>query len=241
MSSVMKGPASPASAPSRGLAYSAPVSRTDWRDRARTGALGLVVFALAHNLTFLVTYGDTSAQALARTGHGSGWAATVALVAILALALGSAAAVRLAQLARLARDVDAGEVDVEGSGIGHLGRHLIRAWLQILGVALVLFVVAENLEHSVVGLPPPGLAVLDSGEYHLGLVVFAGAALVAALVDALYRWRRDVLVARIEGARLRWVRAHATSARPAMPWVDPRHDAIAGYRIAGRAPPPFVD
>jgi hypothetical protein len=200
-------------------------------------ALALVVFALAHNLTFLVTYGNGSGDALARTGHGAQWTAAVALIAILALALAAAGALRLAQLSRLARDLDDLTASIEHIGLRNLCGHLVRSWLVIFGCALVLFVGAENLEHVAAGLPAPGLSVLGSGEYHGALAIFAAVAFMAAMVDALYRWRRDVLVARIEAARTRWVRAHGSTGRPETPWIDRRHGAISGHRIAGRAPP----
>ena len=213
------------------------MSRSGWQDRARTGALALVVFALAHNVVFLVTFGDGSGQALTRTGHGFHWTATVVVVAILALALAAAGALRLAQLSRLARDLNEGTVSIERTGTRDLWVHLVRAWLLILGCALVLFVGAENAEHIAAGLPAPGLSVLGSGGYHLALPIFAAVALVAALIDALYRWRRDVLVARIAAARARWARARRSASRPEIPWVERRHGAIAGHRLAGRAPP----
>ena len=195
------------------------------------------MFALAHNLVFLVTFGDGSGQALARTGHGVHWTATVALVAILALALVGAGALRLAQLSGLARNLNDGTVSIEGTGVRDLYGHLVRAWLVILGCALLLFVGAENVEHIAAGLPAPGVSVLGSGEYHGALPIFAVVALVAALIDALYRWRRDVLVARIVAARARWARARRSTRRPEVPWIERRHGAIARHRIAGRAPP----
>lgn len=196
------------------------------------------MFALAHNLVFLATFGGGSGQALARTGHGVQWTATVVVVAILALALGAAGALRLAQLSRLARDIDHGGVSSARPGIGDLVEHLVRAWLVILGCALLLFVGAENVEHVIAGLPAPGLTVLGSGGYQAALTIFASVALLAALVDALYRWRRDMLAARIEAGRARWARSRGSMPRPQIPWVERRHGAIVGHRIAGRAPPP---
>jgi hypothetical protein len=195
------------------------------------------VFALAHNLTFLVTYGGASSAALARTGHGAHWTATVALVAILALALATAGAIRLIQLSRLSGELDRSANTVANGGAAVLARHLGRAWLQILVGSIVLFVCAENLERIAIGLPAPGLSVLGSDEYQGALAIFAVMALVAALIDGLYRWRRDVLVARIEAARARWGRIRLFPPRRELPWVERRHGAIVGYRVAGRAPP----
>jgi hypothetical protein len=211
------------------------VTSTIWRDRARTAALALVVFALAHNLTFLLTFGEGSDAALARTGHGAQWTATVVLVVVLALALVAAGALRLAQLSRLAGAVDRAESPSAGTRTKL--RLIGRAWLQILVGALALFVAAENLEHVAAGLVAPGLSVLGSGDYHDTLAVFAGVAFAAALVEGLYRWRREVLIARIVSARARWTGDRQSSARPNLPWIDPRHGAIVNHQIAGRAPP----
>lgn len=200
--------------------------------------LVLVVFALAHNLTFLLSYGEDSGAALARTGHGAHWTATVVLVIVLALGLVAAGALRLARLSRLARELDGGPVP--WAWARPTIRLIAQAWLQVLACALVLFVVAENLEHVAVGLAAPGLSVLGSGEYHFTLAVFAAVALAAALVDGLYRWRHEYLVARIVSARARWSRARRSSARPRLPWIDPRHGAIVDHQIAGRAPPPAL-
>ncbi len=198
--------------------------------------LALVVFALAHNLTFLLTYGEASDAALARTGHGAHWTATVALVVVLALALVAAGALRLARLSLVVRERGGGPIPL-GEARPTI-RVVAQAWLQVLIGAIVIFVVAENLEHVAVGLAAPGLSVLGSGEYHSTLAIFAGVALAAALVEGLYRWRHEYLVARIVSARARWTRARRSSARPKLPWVDVRHGAIVDHQIAGRAPPP---
>jgi hypothetical protein len=213
------------------------MSRKGWRDRVRTGALALVVFALAHNVTFLVTYDENVGAALARTGHGTQWTATVVLVAILAAVLAVAGAVRIVQLSRLAHELDGPGIGTAGGGSRDLARHVIRAWLQVFACSLVVFVAAENLEHVSAGLSAPGLNVLGSGEYHLASVVFAACALAAALVEALYRWRRDVLVALIAASRSGATRNRSSGLRPRTPWADRHHAAVTRHRIEGRAPP----
>ncbi len=210
-----------------------------WRDRSRLAALAAVAFVLAHDLIYLLTAGGAYGLALARAGHGDGWTGTVIVVATLACALAILGTVRLVGLTRLARELEAGDRSVRAGRLGDLGRHLVRAWLVILPVALVLFVIVENLEHLSVGLPAPGLSVLGSAQYHFVIGVFLVVSLLAALVDALYRWRRDILVARIEAARARLLRRPAAGARRSLPWVDRRHAAITGNRISGRAPPPL--
>ena len=208
-----------------------------WRDRFRLATLAAVAFVLAHDTVFLLTDGGSFGQALARTGHGDQWTGTVIVVAGLALSLAIAGIIRLARLSNLARQLDAGGISVRGGRPVDLVSHLLKAWLLILPVALLLFVVVENLEHLSVGLPAPGLAVLGSVQYHSVLGVFAVVSLIAALVDALYRWRRDVLVARIEAARARLDRSPRLLVGHRLPWLDRRHASITSNRISGRAPP----
>ncbi len=208
-----------------------------WRDQFRLATLAAVAFVLAHDTVFLLTDGGSFGQALARTGHGDQWTGTVIVVAGLAISLAIAGIGRLARLSRIARELDAGGISVaEGRPVDLLS-HLLKAWLLILPVALLLFVVVENLEHLSVGLPAPGLAVLGSVQYHSVLGVFALVSLLAALVDALYRWRRDVLVARIAAARARLGRSPRVVGGRRVPWLDRRHASITSNRISGRAPP----
>ena len=208
-----------------------------WRDRFRLAALATVAFVLAHDVIFLITDGRSYGLALARTGHGDQWTGTVIIVVGLAISLAVLGTARLVSLSRLAGELDAGAITVRAGRLGDLAGHLLRSWLVILPIALVLFIVVENIEHLSVGLPAPGLSVLGSAQYHSVLGVFAVVSLLAALVDALYRWRRDILVARIEAARARLRRRPARVGRRSLPWVDLRHAAITGNRISGRAPP----
>ena len=219
------------------VAYSAPMTEGHWRARFRLGALAAVAFVLAHDLVFLLTDTGSYGLALARTGHGGQWTGTVILVAALALALAVLGAIRLISLSRLAGELDAGDITVRAGAIRDLAGHLVRAWLTILPVALVLFVGVENIEHLSVGLPAPGLSVLGSSQYHSVFAVFALVSLLAALVDALYQWRRDLLVARIEAARDRLRHRAALVARHDLPWVDRRHASIIGNGLSVRAPP----
>jgi hypothetical protein len=208
-----------------------------WRDRLRLATLAAVAFVLAHDTVFLLTDGGSFGQALARTGHGDQWTGTVIVVASLAVSLAVAGIIRLARLSHLARELDAGGISIGEGRVVDLVSHLLKAWLLILPVALLMFVVVENLEHLSVGLPAPGLAVLGSAQYHSVLGVFAVVSFLAALVDALYRWRRDVLVARIAAARARLGRSPRLLVRHRLPRLDRRHASITSNRISGRAPP----
>ena len=212
------------------------IDRT-WRDRARLGLLAAVTFVLAHDIAFLLTFGSSWQAVLARTGHGNAWNETVVVVAGLAVALAFAGLARLAWLARMARRLDGGRSTAPRVGRGPLVQGLRRAWLAIFPISLALFIVVENVERTSAGLPAPGLDVMGSLGFAGIAVLFGIVAGITGLVDALYRWRRAVLIARIAAARRRPARAAAVGARPNMPWVERRHAAIAGHRIAGRAPP----
>jgi hypothetical protein len=212
------------------------IDRT-WRDRARLGLLAAITFVLAHDIAFLLTFGSSWQAVLARTGHGDGWTDTVFVVVGLAVALAFAGLARLAWLARMARRLDDGRSAAPRAGSGALVQGLRRAWLAIFPISLALFIVVENVERVSAGLPAPGLDVMGSLGIAGIAVLFGIVAGVAALVDALYRWRRAVLIARIAATRRRPARAAAVGARPNVPWVERRHAAIVGHRIAGRAPP----
>jgi len=212
------------------------IDRT-WRDRARLGLLAAITFVLAHDIAFLLTFGSSWQAVLARTGHGNAWNDTALVVLGLAVALAIAGLARLGRLARMARCLGGGRSTAPQAGHGALVQGLHRAWLAIFPVSLALFIVVENVERMSAGLPAPGLDVMGSLGFAGIAVLFGIVAGVTALVDALYRWRRAVLIARIEAARRRPARAAAVGARASVPWVERRHAAIAGHWIAGRAPP----
>jgi hypothetical protein len=213
------------------------MSHPKWQPLLRSTALALVAFVLAHNAIFLIAYRASFATALARSGHDEHWTATVIVAAELALALFVAGIARLVQLRRLVRALDGDRFAGPDDGWPGLRRHLVRGWLVMFPVTLALFVGAENLERVNVGLPAPGLGVLDAVGYPASMLILAAASLLVALVEALYRWRHEVLVARIRAARRRWARSTGSLGRREFPWVERRHGSIAGHRIAGRAPP----
>ncbi|HTC85572.1 MAG TPA: hypothetical protein VK656_02645 [Candidatus Acidoferrum sp.] len=207
-----------------------------WRERLRLGVLALAAFVLAHDAIYLILFGPAYRFGMARLGHDGRWTAAVVIVAVLSIGLGMAGLVRLIQLARLARLLDAGRVRVAAPATAYLGRHLVRSWIAIFPVATLLFIGVENVEHVAAGLPVPGLAVLGSLGYPGTLAVLGAVAGAAALVEALYRWRRDLLTARIDAARARWARTSSPT-RPDLPWVERRHGSISGHTTIGRAPP----
>ncbi|MFI5254400.1 MAG: hypothetical protein ACHQ15_02945 [Candidatus Limnocylindrales bacterium] len=213
------------------------MSQAIQRPSLRSGVLALVAFVLAHDVIFLLTYGAAAGTALAQSGHDARWTATVVVVAELGFALLVAGVARLSHLSGLAGSFNDSGDTVAARPVGRLLEHVLRGWLVVFPFALVLFVGNENLERLNAGLPAPGLGVLGPLGYPGSLFVIAAVSLLVALVDALYRWRLEVLVARIEAARARWARARQASPRPRFPWVEPRHGSIVGHLSAGRAPP----
>ena len=195
------------------------------RDRTRGGILALVAFVLAHNLLFLLRYGSSYSAFLERTGHGSAWASTVLIVAALATGLALASTARLVALSAIAGQLEAGAIRVRSGQVRDYMVHVRGALLAILLLALTLFVGYENVERVAVGLPAPGLGVLNLTD-GATIAVFAIVPLLTALVEALYRWRRDVLTAQICAARVRW---HRRARVPGS--VDLSHPARACRRL----------
>jgi hypothetical protein len=205
------------------------------RSPARLIVLAIVAFVLGHNLLYLGEYGPSYQAALARTGHGTAWSTTVAIVIALGLALGFAGAVRLLTLARLARRLDHGAVVAQDGRGREALRHLGFAWIAIFILATTLFIGWENVERVLAGGVAPGLSVVTAAASP-AIPLFVAIAFLAAAIDALYAWRRDVLVARIRAARGRSFRRGATASR--FPdWVEPWRPSPTGRHLAGRAPP----
>lgn len=204
----------------------------------RAGFAGMVAVALvlAHNLVFLADYGTGYADALARTGHDASWSIAVLGVLALGAVLFMAAAWRLRALGALAQ---AAEVSPQGAPLGYreLAGHLLPLWLRLTLVTTALFVLQENFEHLGGGGPIPGLGVLASGTYPNAFTIIAVVALGVALVGALFRWRRDVLVARIAAATFRWRPVTGCSVRSSLDGIACRLGSILGRRLAVRAPP----
>jgi hypothetical protein len=210
------------------------------RDLLSLATLSLAALILGHHLVFLTAYGPEYWTMLERTGHGPVWAITVASVAILSLGLVFLALRRLASLRQLARSIEGGGATVRDGSRRHLAWLVLRLWCVVTVASLALFVLNENLERAAVGIPAPGIAILAAGIGRTSpIFVFMAVALAVALVAGLYRWRRDVLLARIRQDRPAWDRsAHARQPRPS-PLLRGRPASLVGSRLAGRAPPPL--
>ncbi len=199
--------------------------------------LTLVALVVAHDLVFLLTYGAGYDEALAHSGHDGSWATAVVVVLAAGIGLLGLATWRLYRLgvrrpgdrpgrrpsSRRARPPSAGDSSDSGGGCTR--------------ATTLLFVIQENLEHQRIGEALPGLSVLGSGEYSDAALVIAVVTLAVAVVGALFRWRRDLLVARIVSAlQRRHRRPERVLRRPAV-MRDGRPESFVGRGLAVRAPP----
>jgi hypothetical protein len=216
----------------------APYSRlmATWRRYLGFPAMTLVALVVAHSLVFLLAYGSGYQEALAHSGHDGTWGVAVVIVLAAALGLVGLGTWRLYRLGVVARARAASEGGLR-PGPGGFAWRLVGLWVRLAGATTLLFIIQENLEHQHVGEGLPGLAVLGSAQYPNAIFVIAAVALAVAFVVVLFRWRRDVLVARITGARERWHGAPRTVPRRPVVWVERRHASIVLHRLSGRAPP----
>jgi len=196
----------------------------------------LIALVIAHNLVFILAYGSGYDEALAHSGHDGAWGTAVAVVlaaTIGLLCLGTWRLYRLGVIARI-RSVDEGGLQ---PGLKGLARRLIALWACLTGATTVLFVLQENLERQRIGQALPGFGVLESAAYPHAAFVIAAVTLAVAVVVVLFRWRRDLLVARITAERVRWQAAPMAAQRQPFVWVERRHASIVAHQVSGRAPP----
>jgi hypothetical protein len=199
-------------------------------------AMTSVALVVAHNLVFLLAYGAGFDEALAHTGHDGSWGTAVAVVLAAAFGLAGLGVWRLYRLGIAVRSMGMTEGSLRPEP-KDFARRLVGPWLRLAGATTFIFVVQENLEHQHAGLGLPGLSVLGSAEYPNAAFVIAAIALAVAFVVSLFRWRRDVLAARISAARAPRFRARPTIERRRANWVEHRHASIVVHQFSGRAPP----
>jgi hypothetical protein len=200
--------------------------------------MALVALVLGHNLIFLAGYGTRFGPAMAHTGHDHGWGAAVAISLSLGLALLLAAAWRLQRLRRAARAMDARRLPAEPGRRAFVLR--LMPWGFALTLATVaLFVLQENIESARVTSHLPGIGVLASATYPHAMPIIAAVAFAVSFVTLLLGWKVEILIARIQAASPRLLRA-APSALPRVGPIAVGHRSILGNRLAGRAPPRFA-
>lgn len=194
----------------------------------------LVALVLAHELVFLARYGSRYNEELVHAGHGGTWAAAVQTSLLLGGLLLAAGAYRLVRLRLLLRDRERAPAGARTLPVRSLVSGWRRVALRIAPATVALLTLQENFERWSIGQPMPGPAVLLTPEYAGGLWIALLVGLAVAFVVALFRWRREALLAMLRAARMRHAPATAHR-RPAIVVFRPR--PRAGRAHALRAPP----
>jgi hypothetical protein len=151
-------------------------------DRSRFAILAAAVLVLGHELVLRIGYGPgaDASIALKATSHGLAW--ILQAVAAL-LATGGLALVVLARIRRLRN-----RLTQQAAAIPALSRpsrrELLGLWERLFAVALIGFVVQENVEHGLLHGHLPGLSMLYGGQYVFTIPVFVLLSLAAALLGA---------------------------------------------------------
>jgi hypothetical protein len=202
------------------------------------GIVQLVALVLAHELVFLARYGSRYNEELIHAGHGGTWAAAVQTSLVLCALLVAAGIYRLVRLRLL---LGRWTTTAPHQGGGLPVRSLLGAWrraaILIAPTTVALLTIQENVERWAISERPPGPAILLTPEYAGGLWIALLVGLAVALVVALFRWRRETLLARLRAAQRRPFRGTSNHARHTGVEVNPPLDSLLGRRSALRAPP----
>jgi hypothetical protein len=203
---------------------------------------GLVALVLSHSLVYLVRYGSVYGEALAHEGHDLAWAIAVWSSGLLGAGLSLAGLVRLVQLGRAAASRD--PLASAGSAANRVtATHWLRDWvlagLRLALITAMVLTIQENVEHLATGLPLQGPAMLVRPEYPFALAIVVAVSFGVSLVVALYRRRRDELLARLSRARVSFAVVQPPDLAVRDHLVPPA--SVLG-RIGGlRAPPALFD
>jgi hypothetical protein len=192
--------------------------RRSVREPARAERIGWFVLAAlacvaAHEATYQLVYPDQRSYRAAMTmmGHDRYWLVLSSMLALAALALIAVAAVQLRRLRMEAGTTPILSAD-EPAGIATYLRLVAQTWLRLAAAGVVLYTFQENLEAVAAGAPVGGLDVI-LGHGLLPLVVLLAAVTLMAVVVALVRWRRRVLLGRLSATSITWVRDTAPRRR----------------------------
>jgi hypothetical protein len=207
--------------------------------RRRLILLAAMVAVIGHQVTLAA--GDLLSRprpaSLHATVHGTPW-----LLAVLAVAVAVLAGLAIAtwRIRSLRRRLVAAAVRVPWSG-PPARTDLLAAWLRILAVALLAFLVQENLEHLTAHGHLPLLEPLLEGQYAASLPTFAGLALLAASLGLRLGRRIADLAAALAAAIRSPSRAPQRLRMPVGRLDDMRDTARRAYgRLGRRAPPRAV-
>jgi hypothetical protein len=171
---------------------------------------------------------------LRATEHGPGWLITVVTVAFAAVAALVIAAWRINSLRRR---LLAASSAVPWS-VAPARADVLRAWLRIFTLAILAFLLQENLEHLLVHGHAPLFEPLVAGQYVATLPIFAALALLSAATSLRLGRRIDHLAAAVLAAARHATRAPRRVSRPSARLDDLR---VTWRRTTGlvvrRAPP----
>lgn len=197
-------------------------------------ALAGVALLVSHDAIFLAQIGpgQSLTSALREAGHEY-WGIASLLLAFIGLAALAITLVRLRGLRRAAEAL--GSSPIVGSR--PYPARWLGAWVRLLVVVAIGFVVQENIEHVIGHSHAPGLGALIGPEYPLALPVIGLMTGVAALVAAAASQAERALLAVIAEAMRRTLdRAPREVRRPPMRLVAVLISPLA-RASAGRAPP----
>lgn len=160
--------------------------------------LVMAALAASHQLIYLLAHGTGAeyARAMREGGHDRYWTSFVLTVAMVTVVLGVVAVRQLRRLQRQTSLVRAGQLNVDDRGVGLFARLVAGLWMPVSAGTFVAFVTQENLEMMGAGRLLPGLHVV-SGEHAIAVPAIALMSFLVALVGALVRWGRHVLLARL--------------------------------------------
>ena len=194
-------------------------------------ALTGVALFLSHDAVFLVQVGpgDALTRALRDAGHDY-WGAASLILALVGLAVGAAAVLRLRSLRRRVALLRAPR-----SAPTPAGSRFAAIWLRLFAAVALGFLLQENVEHIISHGHAIGLGALLGPEYPLALPVIGLVTALAGFVAAAVRRTEGALLAIISAA-LRRQRRGRSLPGPRSQLVLPRRSPLASA-IAGRGPP----
>ena len=194
-------------------------------------AMAGVALFLSHDAVFLVQVGpgDALSRALRDAGHDY-WGAASLILALIGLAVGAAAVLRLRSLRRRVALLRAPR-----GAPTPIGTRFAAVWLRLFAVVALGFVLQENVEHIISHGHAIGLGALLGPEYPLALPVIGLVTALAGFVAAAVRRTEGALLAIISAALHRPRRGRSLPG-PRSQLVLPRRSPMANA-IAGRAPP----
>jgi hypothetical protein len=149
-------------------------------DRSRFAILAGAVLVIGHELVLRIGYGPAAdaSIALRATSHGLAWIlqASAALLATAGLAF-----VVLARIRRLRQRLLHRVVAMPALARPSR-RALLGLWERLFTVALIGFILQENIEHGLLHAHLPGLSMLYGGQYVFTIPVFVVLSFAGALV-----------------------------------------------------------